>query len=122
MTAWESAGLKASYETGELIVLRAPATAAAAAAPKTALYFEGPEGNAERRVRVEARSAPDGAPYFEFYALNAGRYRVSAPWGRTNFDVRERRALDFQIEFGLFAAVVVVLVVAMARRFKVGVG
>lgn len=111
--AWTKLGLKSQYETGELIVL--VGAKSEPLPPKTVVLLN-QEGKSEK-IKLEAKLAPDGKEFFEFYALDPGTYQLQAQWGVASFSVVPRQGLTFQTEFGIFFAVVVALVLLMAKRY-----
>ncbi len=113
---WEALGLKSSYETGELVVLKETESLPLSEASRAVL--QGPLGESgARAVSLVTRRGPGSVDFFEFYALSPGSYSLSASWGQAQFEVVGRENLNFRTEFGVFAAVVVLVVGFMAWKF-----
>lgn len=110
---WKSLGLKDHYETGELIVLvGAQATQVPDDVPITLLA-----PRSSRAIPVAVKRGPGNKPFVEFYVLEPGQYKISLPWETMAFTVTSRKDLGFQVEFGIFFVVVIVLILMMARRY-----
>lgn len=110
---WKSLGLKDRYETGELIVLVGSETLQFPVDASITLAAPG----SSRAIPIVVKRGPGNKPFVEFYALEPGQYKISSPWETVAFTVMPRKDLGFQVEFGIFFAVVVVLVLMMARRY-----
>jgi hypothetical protein len=113
---WEELGLKAAYETGELIIIQAPSVELFPQAP-TLFLLSADQKNL--RVRLEPKQGPGSVVFYEFYASQSGTYSLQAPWGSFKFEVQQREQLGFALEFGIFFTVVSFLVGAMAWKYLI---
>ena len=114
--AWSELGLKPHYRAEELIVLRVPRAYTLPLDAK--LRLEGPAPRGEFVVLSPRREGAQN-PFFEFYALRPGDYRLSASWfeGGARVEIAPSEKIGFGLEFGIFFAVVVVILVWMSRRY-----
>ncbi len=110
--AWAPAGLKSTYESGELIVLHSPHKSTELNSP---LYLTR-EGQTEQ-VSLDIKTGAGEKKFVEFYAVDPGTYTLSSIEGRATFEVVPRQDLSFHKEFGIFFTASLLLILLMAWRY-----